>query len=281
MRCTKIQSDEILNSQGVYSVGYDRMTTNFFSNRRADTHASFFLPYLRQGMSLLDCGCGPGTITVDLARIVSPAEVVAIDVEPSQIVLARTYATQQGRSNVRFEEANLYELPFADESFDAVFLHGVLEHLKTPVIALREVVRVLKQGGILGARHADFGGFILEPAPSVLSQFVSLFERLMIYNGADPKAGRHQLAWLRDCGFNRIEVSASYDCWTKTPEDRQNNAYFLANLVGQSEFTMQLLESGIVSRRTLTEMSECFIEWGKNPNAFAAEAWAEAVAWKK
>lgn len=279
MSNTETQSD--LNSREVYSVGYDRVTANFFSNRRAETHAAFFLPHLRQGMSLLDCGCGPGTITIDLARIVSPAEVVAIDIEPSQIALARTYAAKKGRSNVRFEVANLYELPFADESFDAIFLHGVLEHLKTPVIALREVVRVLKQDGILGARHADFGGFILEPAPSVLSQFVSLFEQLMIYNGADPRAGRHQLAWLRDCGFNRIEVSASYDCWTRTREDRRRNACFLASLVDQSEFAMQLLEAGIANRRTLTEMSECFIEWGKNPNAFAAEAWGEAIAWKE
>ena len=102
----------------------------------------------------------------------------------------------------------------------------------------------------------------------------------MIHNGADPKAGRHQLAWLRECCFDDIEVSASYDCWTKTPAERLRSAHFLANLVGHSQFATQMLEAGIAERRTLTQMSECFVEWSGNPNAFAAEAWGEAVAWK-
>jgi ubiquinone/menaquinone biosynthesis C-methylase UbiE len=74
----------------IYSVGYDDTTADFFSHRRATTHAAFFLPHVQQGMTLLDCGCGPGTITLDFAAVVSPAAVVGIDIEPSQISLAQT-----------------------------------------------------------------------------------------------------------------------------------------------------------------------------------------------
>ncbi len=148
-----------------YSVGYDQAAAEFFGRRRANTHAAFFLPHLRAGMRLLDGGCGPGTITIDLAKLVAPAELVGIDIEPSQIELARTTAAERGTSNVRFDVGDLYSLPFPDESFDAVFLHGVLEHLRDPLRGLREVLRVLKRGGVLGARHADFGGFLLEPLP--------------------------------------------------------------------------------------------------------------------
>ncbi|MBC7817666.1 MAG: methyltransferase domain-containing protein [Planctomycetaceae bacterium] len=263
-----------------YSVGYDQAAADFFGRRGANTHAAFFLPHLRPGMRLLDGGCGPGTMTIDLAKIVAPAEVVGIDIEPSQIELARTTAAKSGASNVRFKASDLYSLSFPEASFDAVFLHGVLEHLSDPVRGLHEVMRVLKRGGVLGARHADFGGFLLEPASPPLDQFVPLFERLMLHNGADPRAGRHQLRWLTEAGFTRIEMSASYDCWTNTPEAKSLSARFLESLVDDSAFAEQLLSAGLADRSLLEELRLAFADWEKNPVSFAAEAWTEAVAWK-
>ena len=264
-----------------YSVGYDQAAAEFFGRRRANTHAAFFLPHLRPGMRLLDGGCGPGTMTIELAEIVAPAEVVGIDIEPSQIELARTTAAERGVSNVRYEVADLYSLPFPDESFDAVLLHGVLEHLSDPVRGLREVLRVLKRGGVLGARHADFGGFLLEPASPPLDQFVPMFERLMLHNGADPRAGRHQLRWLTEAGFTRIELSASYDCWTSTPEQKRVSVRFLESLVSDSAFARQLVAAGLVDLNLLDALRAEFKEWAANPVSFAAEAWTEAVGWRK
>ena len=271
---------EPASQQDVYSVGYDAATTNFFHHRRAASHAAFFLPHLRPGMTLLDCGCGPGTITLDFAALVAPAEVVGIDIEPSQLQFASAQAAHREMSNIRFAVSDLYALPFPDRTFDAVFLHGVLEHLRAPVKALGEVRRVLKHGGVVGARHADFGGFLLEPVEPPLDRFVPIFEGLMAHNGADPLAGRHQLRWLRAAGFERPIVSASYDCWTSTPEESRRNACFLSRLVGESAFASQLIEAGIADSATLARMSERFMTWGRHPNAFAAEAWGEAVAWR-
>ena len=271
---------EPASQQDVYSVGYDAAATEFFQRRRAASHAAFFLPYVRPGMTLLDCGCGPGTITLDFAALVAPAEVVGVDIEPGQFQFVQTRAAHREMSNIRFAVSDLYALPFPDRTFDAVFLHGVLEHLQAPVKALKEARRVLKHGGVVGARHADFGGFLLEPATPPLDRFGLLFEQLMIYNGADPLAGRHQLGWLREAGFERPVVSASYDCWTGTPEESQRNACFLSKLVGESAFASQLIEAGIGDSDTLARMSERFMAWGRHPHAFAAEAWGEAVAWK-
>jgi ubiquinone/menaquinone biosynthesis C-methylase UbiE len=265
----------------VYTVGYDASTAAFFRARRASTHAAFFLPHLYPGMRLLDGGCGPGSITSDFAALCLPAEVVGIDLEPSQIELATMQAVDRGVSNARFQVADLYALPFPEQSFDAVFLHGVLEHLRDPVKALHEVRRVLRRGGVLGARHADFGGFILEPAPAGLDQFATLFERLMLHNGTHPRAGRRQVRWLRESGFSRIEASASYDCWTRTPEETGRCAAFLSRLLGDSAFSAQLLDAGLVNSATLEGLSRGFLEWGENPDAFAAEAWGEAVAWQQ
>ena len=266
--------------RNVYSVGYDAPTIDFFRGRQAASHAGFFLPYLKPGMTLLDCGCGPGAITVDFASIVEPAEVVGVDIEPCQLRFARTQAVERKKSNLDFGVADLYRLPFPESTFDAVFLHGALEHMQHPVAALGEVRRVLKPDGVAGSRHADFGGFLLEPAEPPLDRFVGLFEELMIYNGGDPKAGRHQLRWLKEAGFKTLAVSASYDCWTPEPEETKRSGDFLAELVCKSGFATQLIEAGLADNATLTQMSEAFKEWGRHPYAFAAEAWGEAVVRK-
>src|SRR5262245_66622971 len=115
-----------------YSVGYDSATADFFRSRRAATHAAFFLPHLRAGMRLLDGGCGPGTLTIDLAAVVAPAEAVGIDVAPGQIDLAREQAAERRVANVRFAAADPHALPVPEEAVGPLSLPGVPDHLGHP-----------------------------------------------------------------------------------------------------------------------------------------------------
>ncbi|MEZ4731584.1 MAG: methyltransferase domain-containing protein [Caldilineaceae bacterium] len=131
--------------------------------RSAEKQAAFLLPHLRPGMRLLDCGCGPGSITIGLARVVAPGAVVGIDIDPGEIERAKQLAAEQGIANVQFETGNVYELPFADGSFDAAFSNALLDHLIDPVAALREMRRILKADGMLGVRTADRDGYLLAP----------------------------------------------------------------------------------------------------------------------
>jgi ubiquinone/menaquinone biosynthesis C-methylase UbiE len=126
-----------INQREQYTMGYGPAATAIIAMRTAQSHAAFFL-YLKAGMSLLDCGCGPGTITAGFAELVAPGEVVGTEIEESHVAIARENAAKRNVRNVRFEAADIYELPFADASFDAVFISAVLGNLREPIRGLRE-----------------------------------------------------------------------------------------------------------------------------------------------
>jgi ubiquinone/menaquinone biosynthesis C-methylase UbiE len=128
-----------------FAPGYSAPMVSFMAQRTAETHAGFFLPYLKPGSCVLDAGCGPGTITLGLARRVDPGHVIGLDVEEPQFEQARAVAHREGL-NVEFRGGSVYQLPFKDQQFDAVFSHAVLEHLSDPAAAILEFRRVLKAG---------------------------------------------------------------------------------------------------------------------------------------
>ena len=94
--------------------------------------------------AVLDVGCGAG---VDLARFAKAgAMVTGVDLAPSAIELARANFSQQGLRGA-FEVADGEHLPFADNSFDLVFAHGVVQYTANPRQLVSECRRVLKPGG--------------------------------------------------------------------------------------------------------------------------------------
>ena len=91
-----------------YTHGYSDRVGKDFTRRTAAECAAFFLPHLKRGANLLDCGIGPGTITVGLAETVAPGHVVGIDIEPIQIKRAEAYAAEFGITNIRFQVGSVY-----------------------------------------------------------------------------------------------------------------------------------------------------------------------------
>jgi ubiquinone/menaquinone biosynthesis C-methylase UbiE len=144
-----------------YTPGYTQTASDFMAQRSAMNHAKFLLPHLDPTSRLLDCGCGPGSISCDLAKIVVSGHVEGIDREPSQVDLARTRASAQGLNNATFSIGSIYDLPFPNSSFNVVFAHAIFEHISPPEKALAEILRVLEPGGLVAIRSPDWGGFIV------------------------------------------------------------------------------------------------------------------------
>jgi ubiquinone/menaquinone biosynthesis C-methylase UbiE len=261
-----------------YTHGYTPVFTQYLSRRTAATNAAFFLPYLRSGMRVLDCGCGPGTITIGLAQAVAPGQVVGIDIEPGQIEAAQAQAAEQKVPNVSFQVASIYQIPFPDSYFDAAFGHSILEHLRRSLEALREVHRVLKSGGLAGLREVDQGGNLLEPSNPILEKSLELQEKAWQLNGGNPHLGRTLRALLAATGFINIQASGSYDSYG-TPEEVKLWAERMVDHFSQSSLSDRLVELGWADRTLLEQIRAAWREWSDHPNAFYARARVEVIGW--
>jgi ubiquinone/menaquinone biosynthesis C-methylase UbiE len=157
--------------RNIYTFGYSPTATQMMAGRNAEGHAGFLLPHVRAGMHVLDCGCGPGSITLGLAEVVAPGEVVGVDIEPSQIALARAQAAPRGCTNVRFDVGNVLHLPYPEATFDAVFGHTIVRQFQDPLPMLTEVYRVVKPGGVVGFREPALEGNLYEPPEGARHQY--------------------------------------------------------------------------------------------------------------
>ncbi|MEQ1851870.1 MAG: methyltransferase domain-containing protein [Chthoniobacteraceae bacterium] len=241
-----------------YTPGYSRNASDFMAQRSAQSHAAFLLPHLRDSSRLLDCGCGPGSVTCDFARIFRSGHVIGLDLETSQIERARSHAASLGITNASFQVASIYELPFPDSAFDVVFAHAVFEHLSAPVAALVEVRRVLAPGGLVALRSPDWGGFIVAPDTPGLQSAIQRYTELQTTNGGDVHAGRKFPGLLRSAGFTSLAFSATYECYRSPPVIGEYLALQLAAADARTE-------------------AESLREWSRHPDAIFAQAWCEIL----
>jgi ubiquinone/menaquinone biosynthesis C-methylase UbiE len=227
--------------------------------RTAENSAAYLLPALRPGLDLLDVGCGPGTITVDLAARVAPGRVVGLDVSPDPLVEAREAASRVGVA-VTFEVGDVYALEAADDSFDVVHAHQVLQHLTDPVAALREMARVCRPGGVVAVRDVDYGAFVTFPADEALDRWLDLYHRVARRNGAEPDAGRRLLSWAHAAGLRDTVATASTYCYA-SPEERRWWGASWAGRATASSFAEQALAYGLASREELEEIAAAWLRW--------------------
>ena len=267
------------SSEDTYALGYDPRVQRLLEMRTAERSAGFLLPHLSPGMSLLDSGCGPGTITVGLARAVAPGEVVAIDLEESQLEEARRHAVAAGVSNVSFQVASALELPFPDKSFDVVFFHAVLCHLPDPIPALAEARRVLKFGGLVAVRDVDMSGWYTAPTDPRRDRIYEIFAGIVEEGGGDAHIGRRLRPLLHEAGCARTVGSASFIHYGDADSVRHKSEARAEALSPGTPLAANASRLGLTPRQ-LEETAAAWRELAARDGAFIAEAWGEALGWK-
>lgn len=260
-----------------YIHGHHESVLRSHTWRTAQNSAAYLLPHLQPGMALLDVGCGPGTITADLAALVAPGRVVAFDREPAILEQAAAHAAEAGVADrIEFAVADVHELEFPDDTFDVVHAHQVLQHLTDPVRALREMRRVCKPGGIVAARDGDYSGFFWYPQLPELDDWLRLYLNLARVSGGEPNGGRHLLAWAHKAGFQDVTASSSTWCYAGVI-DRPWWARLWADRVTKSEFARSALEHGLATRDDLQALSDGWLAWGADPDGWLSIAHGEII----
>jgi ubiquinone/menaquinone biosynthesis C-methylase UbiE len=143
-----------------YTHGHHASVLRSHSWRTALNSAAYLLPHLTPSMTILDIGCGPGTITVDLASYVPQGHITGLERVGAVLTQARALAKNKEVTNIDFAEGDANALDYADGTFDVVVCHQVLQHVQDPVSILKEMRRVTRVGGIVAVRESDYESFV-------------------------------------------------------------------------------------------------------------------------
>ncbi|OEJ41767.1 ubiquinone biosynthesis methyltransferase UbiE [Streptomyces agglomeratus] len=251
----------------VYTHGHHESVLRSHSWRTAANSAAYLLDELRPGLRVLDVGCGPGTITADLAALVAPGRVTAVDAAEDVLGRAREAAAERGLENVEFAVADVHALDFADDSFDVVHAHQVLQHVGDPVGALREMRRVCRPGGVVAARDSDYAAMTWFPEVPLMAEWQQLYGRVARANGGEPDAGRRLLSWARRAGFTDVRASASAWCFA-TPGEREWWSGLWADRTTASVYAELAVSGGHATRDELAAIAGAWREWGQREDAW-------------
>ncbi|MGE3073324.1 MAG: class I SAM-dependent methyltransferase [Dehalococcoidia bacterium] len=245
--------------------------------RTAARNAAFFLPHLKSGMALLDAGCGVGSITLGLAAAVAPGHVTGVDLSPRSLAKARELKAEQRAENVSFEQHDLRALPFEDGTFDAVFMHAVLQHIGDPENVLREMLRLLKPGGVIGIGDADFDGALHWPDDPLLTRSHDIMAG--VRPEGDARIGKRLRALLVESGYTNVVASVVGGA-DGAPQIVAWNGEATARRFAEEPFIAFAEAIGVSTRKEMLAISEAWRAWGRNPGAFAARFWCQAIGFK-
>jgi ubiquinone/menaquinone biosynthesis C-methylase UbiE len=257
-----------------YKFGYGQAQVNMFQKwRTIDNHGEFIKPYLQKGSKVLDCGCGPGSITLGIAKLIAPGQVIGIDISDEQIKLAQHNAKKQNIGNAIFQQPNVFELPFADNTFDLVFEHAMLNHLANPLDAIKEQIRVVKPGGFIAAK--DGLATIIYPQSELLKEADKLYHQPIKESGGDSYLGLKLKELFHQAGLQNIQYNIQAFNW---PIDVVSD--FRIQALETSTYNQQLLYEGKLTAKQIQIYQQAWRDFANAKGAIFSFVWGCAIGKK-
>ncbi|ANH94303.1 ubiquinone biosynthesis methyltransferase UbiE [Streptomyces sp. SAT1] len=266
----------------VYTHGHHESVLRSHTWRTAANSAAYLLGSLKPHMKVLDIGCGPGTITADLAELVPDGHVTGVDRAPGVLEQARATAAGRGLGNIDFAVADVHALDYPDDTFCVVHAHQVLQHVGDPVRALREMRRVTRPGGIVAVRDADYAAMTWYPEVAGLDDWLDLYRRVARANGGEPDAGRRLRSWALRAGFPESAVTATSGTWTyATAEEREWWSGLWADRTLASAYAERATAGGHATEEELRAVAGAWRAWGRREDGWFAVLHGEVLCRKE
>jgi ubiquinone/menaquinone biosynthesis C-methylase UbiE len=265
-----------------YTHGHHPSVLRSHSWRTALNSAAYLLPHLKPDMSILDIGCGPGTITVDLASYVPQGHITGLERVGTVLTQARELAKEKKATNINFVEGDANALEYADGTFDVVVCHQVLQHVQDPVGILKEMRRVAKVGGIVAVRESDYESFVWYPDVEGMEEWLALYMKVARSNGGEPNAGRMVHAWARKAGFPVGSIKSSTSTWCySTKEEIAWWSGLWAERTVASSIATTAIDGKLATAADLEKTAEVWRRWGGEEDTWFSVLHGEVICRKE
>lgn len=222
---------------------------------------------LGRGMNVVDFGCGPGTLSRLMARTVGPAgRILGLDLSAFNVARARELAAQEKIGNISFEVGNPLDTRLASGFADVCVAGYLLGNISHPEQVVKEMVRVVRPGGMVAAFDGDEGLVVYEPEPPALAELRDLLVRERLASGGNRMIGRSLYRLLAEAGLTGVRVvvltSTSTDPeWSPTRDPRGHAAHLTQAL-------RRLVEEDRLPREEASRYFRVLEEVAKNPLSF-------------
>jgi ubiquinone/menaquinone biosynthesis C-methylase UbiE len=251
----------------VYTTDHAASVLRTHSWRTAANSAGYLIPHIQPNMSILDIGCGPGSITIDFARLVPHGHVTGIEYVPEPLEKVRALASSQGVTNISFEVGDIHSLPFPDNSFDIAHAHQVLQHIADPIQGLREMRRVVKPHGIVACRES--ASMTWYPDSEGLEVWSELSTRMSRAKGGNPNPGSYIHVWAEKATFINAKITKSASSWCfSSDEEREYWGGSMEERARSSGFTKIALDEGFSTQSDLEKMARGWRDFRQNQDAW-------------
>src|SRR5262245_44785064 len=213
------------------------------------TEALFHRVGLREGLRVVEIGCGSGNIACWVAQQVGPSgSVIGIDVSPQQIEVARKQAQRRDLRNIDFHVADAYAPRLPEGSFDLVYCRLVLSHLTRPAAALAAMRSLTRPGGLVVCEEIDIGCWLCDPPATAMTRFFALNGALGERLGEDFCLGASLHRLFREVGFARPEVGTNFVLALRGEQKRMLGMTF-------AEFAPELVREGLASQEEIDRVA--------------------------
>lgn len=230
--------------------------TKLYDYRTAQTCAAYLIPYLKPHFDILDVGSGPGSITKDLALIFSEGHTLGLDMSEGVVSQAESKYKSQA-ANLSFAVGNAEDLSqFPDNSFDVVHSHMALFHLRNPVQAFREFIRVCKPGGVVATRDPSDewtpqAVTDVNPDSPIIHEMMPMRFKWLTHLGSTPEVSKYKLQWAREAGIKEENIIV-------TESLTYHNT--LTNIMAEPHRKL-LVEKGLVTQEDAKRFCRAWEEW--------------------